>query len=84
MSYPYHPEAKPNEVFVGNVKTSKGVPEDIRHLPSARLGSVAYDIDGRKLDPSYMLPLLIGKADEQAYDDIRMKALRAIRGWQTT
>lgn len=65
--------AKPNDVFVGNTETKNGVPEHLRGLTTARLGEQALDIDGKKIEPEYMRPLFIGRAEADAYDRIMMR-----------
>ncbi len=64
---------KPNEVFVGNTETQNGVPEHLRGLTTARLGDQALDIEGNKIEPEYMRPLFIGRAEADAYDRIMMR-----------
>ncbi len=74
-----HPEAAANESFVGNVKA-----DEISHLSSlktARLGDVAYYLDGKKIPAEQGLrPLLIGNTEAGTYDAIMMARFRAIRG----
>ncbi len=65
--------AKPDEIFVGNTKTKNGVPEHLRELRTARLGEQALDIEGKKIEPEYMRPLFIGRAEADAYDRIMMR-----------
>jgi hypothetical protein len=78
---PAHPEQAADEVFVGNHHGDM-VPQELSHIPSMRLGSIAYDIDGKRLPESYgYRPLLVGRgADHDRYDRIREAAFRAIRG----
>ena len=64
--------AKPDEVFVGNTETKNGIPEHLRGLRTARLGKQALDIEGKKIEPEYMRPLFIGRAEADAYDRIMM------------
>lgn len=74
-----HPEQADNEVFVGNHHGTE-IPHELAHIPSVRLGSVAYDIDGKRLPEAYR-PLLVGRgADHDRYDRIREAAFQAIRG----
>lgn len=74
-----HPELAFNEHFVGNTdETANGLPAHVAHLKTARLGKVAYSIDGHVIkDPAYR-PLIIGDADYEAYDQIMMARFRAI------
>lgn len=62
-----------NEIFVGNVDASTGIPPHLSGLKTARLGEQALDIYGAKLDPSDMLPLFIGRSEGNAYHRIMMK-----------
>lgn len=39
----------------------------------ARLGDQALDIDGGKIDPSYMRPLFINRSESDAHDRIMMR-----------
>ena len=73
-----HPEQTTAEHWVGNISGSE-LPEHVRPLSSARLGKIAYDIDGKPLDPQYHRPLFIGDADYQRYDQIMMAGFNAIR-----
>lgn len=67
----YHPECKKNEVWVGNTNAN-GIPDKIKNLKTARLGEQAFDIHGKKIDRTYMLPLFIGVSEESQYDRIMM------------
>lgn len=65
--------ARPDEVFVGNTETKNGVPEYLRGMTTARLGDQALDIEGKKIEPEYMRPLFVGRAEADAYDRIMMR-----------
>lgn len=65
--------ARPDEVFVGNTQTKDGVPEYLRSLTTVRLGDQALDIEGKKIEPEYMRPLFVGRAEADAYDRIMMR-----------
>lgn len=65
--------ARANEVFVGNTETKHGVPDHLRCLTTARLGDQAIDIEGKKIDPDYMRPLFVGRAEADVYDRIMMR-----------
>jgi len=79
----YHPEQTADEVFVGNTRSVSGIPSHLSGLKTARLGRVAYDLDGKKIANDYMLPLLIGKEEAAQYDRIMMARLSAAsRGGQ--
>lgn len=66
---PYHPEAKENETFVGNFYRSAEVPRlPLRSWPTARIATVAYDLDGGILPGDSFAALIIGDADLPAYN----------------
>ena len=65
--------AQPNEVFVGNTLTKDGVPEYLRSLKTARIGEQALDLEGNKIEPDYMRPLFIGRAEADTYDRIMQR-----------
>jgi len=65
--------ARADEVFVGNTQTKDGVPEYLRRLTTARPGDQALDIEGKKIEPEYMRPLFVGRAEADAYDRIMMR-----------
>lgn len=60
--------ARSDEIFVGNTPTSRGMPDHMSVLRTARLGEKALDIEGRTL-PGY-LPIFIGRSEADAYDRI--------------
>jgi hypothetical protein len=70
-----NPEARADESFVGNIRAGD-MPAHLSSLKTARLGAQAYDIHGAKLDPGYMLPLFIGRAELGAYDRIMMDRMK--------
>lgn len=83
MSNRNHPELKEKETFVGNHKGEQ-LPEHLKQLESARLGKIAYDIDGNVLNERHGLhPLFIGDGDYKAYDRIMMTRFNAIKGGRT-
>lgn len=61
-------QIRQNEVFVGNTKADL----ELSHLSGIRYrkGVLALDILGRKIEPSYMLPIFIHKDDILEYDRI--------------
>lgn len=65
--------ARKDEIFVGNVKTEKGVPEHLRWMKTVRLGEQALDIEGKPIDPAYMRPLFVGRSEEAIYDKAMMR-----------
>lgn len=65
--------ARPDEVFVGNVETAKGIPAYLSDLKTVRLGEQALDIDGNKLPPSEHRPMFVARSEQDAYHRIMMK-----------
>lgn len=63
--------ARADEVFVGNVPATQGVPAHLSGLSTARLGEKAMDVEGGPL--SGYLPLFIGRTEADAYDRIMMR-----------
>lgn len=74
-----HPEQDFGEIFVGNTQAQLGVPAYLKSLKTARVGKQAYDIHNVPLSLTYMLPLFIGKSDEDQYDRIMVARLQAVR-----
>jgi hypothetical protein len=72
-----HPEQGPDEHWVGNTLLPEWPPSHLRCLSTARIGNVAYDIDGKKLNPNYHRPLFIGDSEYEAYDRIMMARFSA-------
>jgi len=68
-----HNEAGADEIFVGNCQRDGDtlVKLQMAGLKAARLGEVAYDIDGKPLPREYA-PLLIKRSDADLYDDVMM------------
>lgn len=77
VSVMHHEPIATTEKFVGN--TQEGDARiawlHARGVTSARLGIVAYDIDGKKL-PGWCLPVIIARADEMKYDAAMTTGLR--------
>lgn len=65
-----HPEQQENEKWVGN--TGVTLPEHLSNMKTARLGAIAYDIEGKELPPDQVRPLFIGMAELDWYNDIMM------------
>ena len=63
---------QPNEIFVGNYRMEDWPAEHLFGLKTARLGEQALDINGKKIDPSYMRPLFIGREELGEYNKIMM------------
>lgn len=72
-----HPEQNANEVFVGNVNAGP-LASHLAGIKTARVGSAAYDIYGKKIPATEKLaPLFVGDADAGTYDRIMMARFRA-------
>lgn len=65
--------ARANEVFVGNTPAEGGIPIHLRVLKTIRLGEIALDIEGKKLDQDYMLPLFLHESELMEHDRIMMR-----------
>jgi hypothetical protein len=70
---------KDDEIFVGNTRLDKGIPDYLSCLKTVRLGDQALDIYGRELDPSYMLPVFIGRSESDKYEQIMAHQTALIR-----
>lgn len=67
-----HPEQTATEFYAGNIAAARFA-EILATCPSARLGSVAYGLDGEKLSTSEgLLPLIIGNIDRERYNELMM------------
>lgn len=75
MKYDYD-ECGKDEIFVGNTRADN----DLSELPGVkcRLGTQAYDINGRRLPTDYMLPLYVHKDSMRLYIRIYQQRLDAI------
>lgn len=80
--YP-HPEQRTDEKWVGNTRKNEWPETELATLKTARIGAVAYDIDGKPIPPEHYRPLFIGRDELDAYDRIRMAEFSAIRGGRT-
>jgi len=69
----FHPELKKTEVFLGNTQCIKPIPSYLKQLKTIRLGTIAFDIHGKKISQKYMLPLFLDKKEIKKYDDIMMQ-----------
>lgn len=77
-----HPEQKDTEIYLGNVAPADWPPSHIADFKTLRLGTVAYDLEGKKLSPAHgLVPLFIGKGETDQYDRIKTQEIYAIRGW---
>lgn len=75
-----HPEQSANEIYVGNVQAEQWPNPKLASLATARLGDVAYGVDGDKLPVNFgCRPLFVGRSEADAYDSIMMADLRKIR-----
>lgn len=76
----YHEECANNEIFVGNVEFER-VEEETNKLNVAkvkyRFGTVAYDINGKKI--KNVKPLFIDYGSIGKYDRMKMNELKEIR-----
>ena len=72
----YDPPLK-DEEWVGNCNTG----DDLSHLKNVkyRTGEQAYDIHGKKLSPSYMLPLYVKKDSYNLYNSIMQRMVEDAR-----
>jgi len=68
-----HPEATPEEVFVGNTEKGDARLNELKAagMKKARFGNVAYDINDKPL-PDPWRPLLIGLSERDAYSEHMM------------
>jgi hypothetical protein len=67
----HHEPCGPHEIFVGNTQRENGNLRFLTHLKTARLGGVAYCIEGKRLPATYA-PLFIARSEEAAYDATMM------------
>lgn len=74
-----HPEARVDEVFLGNRDPQKSCPE-LESLQTVRYGSVAYSVDGKVLGPEYanLKPMFINKSEENRYETIMVESVRKV------
>lgn len=74
----FSPEARPDEVFIGNVTLPFDKP-DLKHIPSLRLGEQAYDIHGDPLPRETYRPMMIQRGrDLDLYNKAYQARLDAI------
>ena len=74
-----HPEQTTAEFYAGNIKGDT-LPDFLAPLKTARLGVVAYDLDGRKLPAGRGLrPLIVGNAEAARYDAIMCARVSAAK-----
>lgn len=66
----HHPGQQANEKWVGN--TGSAMPTRLSGFATARLGGIAYDIEGKRIPSEQMLPLFIGNAELERYNDVMM------------
>lgn len=69
-----HPEAAADELFVGNTDANYQRIAELHALGvrSARLGRIAYCIDGHRLPSERYAPVLIKRLDADRYNDVMM------------
>ena len=75
--------AKPDEVFLGNTETNRGIPDHLSGLKTVRLGEQALDIYGHKIPADHMLPMFINRSESDAYDRLMTQRFSEIRRGQT-
>lgn len=75
----HHEPCEQNEVFIGNTQLSGWPKPYLSSLKTARIGSQALDIDGKKIDTQYMRPMFINRSESQSYDSIMEAKLKEIR-----
>lgn len=75
MTITTHKECSAKEVWVGNTSSQGDVIARLNAagISSARLGNVAYDIEGKPIDRNYMAPLILARADEIRYHEYMME-----------
>lgn len=73
----FHEKCDNNEMFIGNTKTIDvdRKLKELSSIESLRVGLIAYDIHGIKLEQSYYKPLFINKNEAIKYDRIMMTKL---------
>jgi hypothetical protein len=72
-----HPECHKNEVFIGN--TDEPIPPHLAGIRTLRLGTVAYDLDGKRL-PKHYRPMLVDRGDDyEKYNSVMEARLSRIR-----
>jgi hypothetical protein len=72
-----HPEQRPDELWLGNVRTGRPQPL-LSKIPSHRIGLQAFDIDGGKLHPMYYRPSFIKQSDLALHEKLRKEEFEAI------
>jgi len=72
----YMSQMKPNEIWIGNTKTSNGLGWR-SEIKSARLGEQAFCIDRKKLSTDYVLPIFINKSDQPKHDSMYAERMNA-------
>jgi hypothetical protein len=78
MGFAPHPEQREDETFVGNHQGE--MDPYLSSLRTARLGNVAYYIDGKKIPlQSNYRPLFVGRAESDAYSRLMEARLSTIR-----
>lgn len=70
-----HPEQKPNEKYLGNTHHIVA-PSHLKHIPSLRYGTVAYDWNDNPLSEigqAFNSPVFVLKKEYYLYDEAMMK-----------
>jgi hypothetical protein len=71
-------ELKQGEKFVFNMPTDTDLAAEWPGLKTIRLGGVALDIDGQKIDPAYMRPVFVHESELDKLNRIWGRRL----GWE--
>jgi len=69
-------ELKKGEIWLGN--SSRGIPEDCKHIKSMRLGEQAYDCYGQPLSRNRYRPLIIHQSEEHLYNAVHANRMKKV------
>ena len=72
-----HEELKEGEIWVFNSTVNK-LPNREGTLKTMRFGKQALDINGKKLDPNYTLPVFIHKSEYNLLNELWGKEISAV------
>lgn len=61
-----------DEVFLGNTSDIDRRKKELSSIESLRIGSIAYDIHGKKIKNDNCKPLFLHKNDMRKYDNLMM------------
>ena len=74
-------EIRKDEIWLGNtIFGAWAIKRETKYksLKTIRIGEVALDINGEKIDTDYCRPVFIHKSEAEAYDKIMMDEIRRI------